>query len=129
VDDLALRALLKLESNGIGDTRLWAVTTLALDQAIRFAEAVEMLRNDSNTKSAMRAVVAATDEIIERARELAQRHGERFDEWLTRVGESMALDAPSFEILLETSRRVADDLVELEGVDEDRPRAKPMKRF
>jgi DNA helicase-2/ATP-dependent DNA helicase PcrA len=129
VDDLALRALLKLESNGIGDTRLWAVTTLALDQSIRLSEAIEKLRNDPDTKGATRAVVTATDQIIGRARALAQRHGERFDEWLTRVGESMALDAPSFEILLETSRRVAEDLVELEVVDDDRAQGEAKEAF
>jgi DNA helicase II / ATP-dependent DNA helicase PcrA len=119
VDDLALRALLGLESNGIGGTRLWTVTTLALDQGIRFSEAIDKLRDDSSTKAALKAVVGAADQIIDRARELAQRQGERFDEWLTRVGDSMALDAPSFEILLETSRRVAQELVELEVVDDD----------
>jgi DNA helicase II / ATP-dependent DNA helicase PcrA len=119
VDDLALRALLKLESNRIGSTRLWNVTKLALDEEIRFAEAIGKLRDDESTGATLRAVVTAADEIIDRARELTQHEEERFDEWLTRVGESMGLDAPSFEILLETSRRVAEEFVELEVVGDD----------
>jgi DNA helicase II / ATP-dependent DNA helicase PcrA len=36
VDDLALRALLQLEANGIGPDRLWRITELALDRGSAF---------------------------------------------------------------------------------------------
>jgi len=114
VDDLALRALIELEENGIGEQRLWAVASLALDSQLRFAEAIDHLREDPDEAGNLQAVVAAADVILQRARGLAQREDESFDDWLTRVGEVLNLGPDDFRLILETSRGVAGDIASLE---------------
>jgi DNA helicase-2/ATP-dependent DNA helicase PcrA len=118
VDDLALRALLELEENRIGERRLWTVTSLALERSIRFSVAIETLRQDPETSAGLMAVVLAADQIVERARGLAQSGKETFDEWLTRVGDELRLDAETFESLLLTSREVSADVLDLEIADD-----------
>ena len=47
--------------------------------------------------------------------------GERFDEWLTRVAERLALPDEAFEILVQMSARVSDEFVDLEMTESDGP--------
>jgi DNA helicase-2/ATP-dependent DNA helicase PcrA len=120
VDDLALRALLELENNGIGDTRMWGITSLALNRRIRFSEAIEYVQEHRGETPTLGPVVAASESILARARALAQREGESFDEWLVRVAKELDLESSEFELILLTSRGVTHEVVSLEMSDEAR---------
>ena len=43
IDDLAVRALLELDENGIGETRIDKVMRIAVDEAMRFSNTIEQI--------------------------------------------------------------------------------------
>jgi len=121
VDDLALRSLLQLEPNGIGGTRLWAVTTYCLEHGFRFAAAIEAIRNDPGVfpGGGVQRLIAAVDGILERATQFEQQADETFEDWLTRiagllsiVGDDLAsVLAIGSEAQAEIERQAAEGLV------------------
>jgi DNA helicase-2/ATP-dependent DNA helicase PcrA len=122
VDDLAVRALLELEDNGIGGTRIGRVMQASFDASTRFYETLESIRSQPDQfASNLQPVVAAFDGIIHQATELQARPGESFDEWLVRLSNELALPEEIFARLVEVSRTVAGaeglELLELEPVE------------
>lgn len=93
-DDLAMRALLELENNAIGPTRVGALLRVAWERDLTFTQAVEWLRDDPDEfpSTSPQQVFDAVDAINNRATTLRQQPGESFDDWLDRV--YMALDLP-----------------------------------
>jgi superfamily I DNA/RNA helicase len=110
---MALRTLIQLEDNGIGWTRLWRVVRYAIDNGLRFHEAVEACA-DGSVGPNLQPVAAAAEVIIETARELAPTEDESFDEWLVRVAETLTVSDDKFAYVLELSRQVAGEVAELE---------------
>lgn len=85
VDDLSVRTLLELRDNGIGDDRIWKTVDLALSEGVRFLEAVELLRSSPQRINGGRGLVAAVDDIVQCARDLAPAESELFTGWVERV--------------------------------------------
>ena len=92
VDDLALRSLLELEKNGIGKKRLLAVVRKALDDELRFAEALERLRSNPEefSSSGLTKLLKVAELVLAKAKAVVQREGEAFLDWVDRVLEMLA---------------------------------------
>jgi DNA helicase II / ATP-dependent DNA helicase PcrA len=108
VDALAVRSLLDLDSNGIGDARIERLMRVAFDGGRSFTDALEDIRGNSGKyPSSLGAVVVAFDEIVQRAKDLQALDGESFDQWLVRLSEALELPEDVYERVLEVSRSVA----------------------
>lgn len=114
VDDLAIRALLELEDNGIGAARIRKFVTFALEEHIRFSEAIEIARKGSTAFPGANyaRVIEAVDRILERARGLAPQEEEEFDQWLVRVAEELGLPAEDLELIDVATHQVAAEIGE-----------------
>ena len=106
-----------LKTNGIGETRIQRVVDLALEERIRYSDAIELARAEPERFRTLAPLVRAADDIIERARRMTSQERESFDEWLTRVAEELRTPAPVFSRLIELTRDVAEPVAELELVD------------
>ena len=93
VDDLAIRSLLKLEDNGIGDKRIQAILTAAWERDLTFTDALSFFREcpTAYTSTGLSTVLSVADNIRERAVGLLQAGGEPFGEWLERVIQTLNL--------------------------------------
>lgn len=111
-DDLALRALLQLEDNGIGAARINKFVTFAFDEHIRFREAIEVARKGSTAfpSKTYAAVVAEVDRILEVARQLAPLDDEDFETWLIRVVEILKLPQEDFDVVYLAAHQIAAEL-------------------
>lgn len=109
-DDLAVRALLELEGNGIGEKRLQRVTDLALDRSTRFLNALDHIAQRPTEFPRLVAVSDERDRIIERARGLTPELGESFDAWLTRVCHQVGLEGDAFERIFQATRQIVAEI-------------------
>jgi DNA helicase-2/ATP-dependent DNA helicase PcrA len=114
-DDLALRAILELEDNGIGFDRLWSVTELALDRGIRYSRALEYVEAnpDEFRRSRLTDVIRERDRILASAEAIVQEEGEPLLDWIARVAEMLGLSPDSHELV-----RSLGEGIELELADE-----------
>lgn len=112
IDDLALRSLLELEINGIGRERLWTVTELALNRRMRFAAAIEHLRDhpEDFSSTSLAKLLAAVDDILERARRLAQAEDETFEDWLSRVCQEVGFAGDALDTVLQVGDQIMAEL-------------------
>lgn len=118
MDDLAIRSLLKLEDNGIGDTRIQAIVKVAWDQELTFSETLSFLKRNPNEYSStgLSTVLDSVDLIVERATSLCQRQGELLTEWVNRLIDSLDLG----EIVLQTAQEIIKHMEESIGETIDR---------
>jgi ATP-dependent DNA helicase UvrD/PcrA len=114
IDDLALRALLKLEDNDVGFTRILRVVRYAMAQSLRFSAAVDACRLGIVEGSGMQKVADAADDILTKARGLQPMDEEDFDSWLVRVADELSVRDEVFRFVLEISRGVSGEVAELE---------------
>lgn len=101
IDDLAMRSLLELEDNRIGEGRLWAITEIALERRIRFTQAIRDIEDHPEDFRGRRLgdVVRERDRILARAESMAQGDDEPFEEWTRRVGDAIGLDSDSLHLV------------------------------
>lgn len=111
-DELAVRALLELEDNGIGSTRVQAVVDHAIEHKVTFTAALELLRVDPSgyTSTSPQNVITAYDSILERAGEFSQREDETLAAWVLRTASLADL---SEEARAEVERAMSPVLAEL----------------
>jgi DNA helicase II / ATP-dependent DNA helicase PcrA len=86
-DDLAIRALLELRTNGIGAARIRRVVQFCLERGLRFSEALEHYRNTPGDfgGSGLRSLLDEYDEILTTANALAPGDDEDFLAWVNRA--------------------------------------------
>src|SRR5262249_27685448 len=118
VDELALRALIELMDNGVGDTRIQRVVDLALERGKRFSKAIQGMRDEPNSYKGMGALFSAVDTITALATRLAPQDQETFDEWLTRVAETTGVSDEEFRHLLSLTGRNLE-MSEVAGSEEE----------
>lgn len=87
VDDLAVRTLLELRDNRISVNRIWKAIELAIEERIRFLEAIDVLRANPKRIAGTGGpgLVAAVDDIVACARQLVPTESEPFTDWVDRV--------------------------------------------
>jgi DNA helicase-2/ATP-dependent DNA helicase PcrA len=102
VDDLALRALLELEPNGIGATRLWAVTEYCRANHIRFNEGIDHFRGhpDDYQANGLTGLLSATDSVLQRAQSFEQGPDETFEDWLSRMCRALDITGDALGTVL-----------------------------
>ena len=102
IDDLALRSLLQLEPNGVGPTRLWAVTRYCLERGVRFAAAFDRFRDEAAAfpGNGLPGLLEAVDSILDRATEFQQRADETFEDWLTRIADALGIAGDDLDTVL-----------------------------
>jgi len=119
VDDMALRALLQLEENGIGVARILTVVKLAMEYRMRFSTALEYI--DANrhkfSRNRLGSVADEAQRILEQASKIQQGESETFDEWLTRVAAELDITAPSFGLMVQLTREVEAEVSELDSAE------------
>jgi superfamily I DNA/RNA helicase len=86
-DDLAVRSLLELRSNGIGFQRIWHVVRYCFENGLRFLEAIDAFRSDPERYpgSGLEALIADVDAIVLIAGSLAPLAGEDLRSWFDRT--------------------------------------------
>ena len=96
VDHLSLRGLLQLETNGVGATTLQAVLRLAIDQGVRYADALELLRTGDpiGLRGRLR-LLRAVDAIYAQARDVAPVGGEAIEDYIERIARALGIDGDS----------------------------------
>lgn len=111
VDDLALRALLELEDNSIGETRIARIVDYAYQEGMRFSAAIEAAKDlpGQFAPGTYRPLFEAVESIRERAFQMAQRDDEEFDAWLLRVCEDLNLPEDSVELVISATHQIESD--------------------
>lgn len=122
-DDLAIRALLQLDDNGIGKARLRAVLDHSLDWGVRFTEALERLREHPTdfASTGLASLLAALDAILVRANTVHHQVGEGIGDWVARVASELDLSEPSTEVLLAAAEAVELSLADMAGALDTAP--------
>jgi superfamily I DNA/RNA helicase len=87
IDDLALRALLELRPNGIGNDRLWHVVSYCLETGSRFCGALETFRANPSQYPGrgLGSLLAEVDTILLLAHALQPNDDEGFTDWVERA--------------------------------------------
>ena len=116
VDDLALRSLVELEGNGIGETTLRAVRERATSTRVSWAQALEAMRDPLTPGPAKRtALLAAADEILKTARAVIPQAEEAMDAWIERVIQLLATDPATVDHV----HQLLDNGAALDPIDDD----------
>lgn len=115
-DDLAMRALLDIEDNDLGFTRLYAVTQTALEHGLRYVEALEYLREHPSEyrSTALARVLDDYARIRRTAEEFAHGDDESLEVWVVRTSELAGLSEGAKE---ELQRLIAPTISEMADVD------------
>lgn len=134
IDDLAMRALLQLEDNGIGADRLWAVTQLALDRPCRFSDAIAFIEaHPEDFTSRLGDIVTERDRILSLAQELTPNDDETMPAWIARAGGALAVDEESLCVLEAAAQRIEAELedaaVDASGDESQPATAAPHRDF
>lgn len=116
IDDLALRSLLQLEDNGLGITRMFGVTKVAIEHGCHFSEAIELLRSGEADypSTGLQKLLDSVDDILAIAKEVRQLEEEGFTEWLNRACQHLQL---SDEATQELQAALAPTLAEFADTD------------
>jgi DNA helicase-2/ATP-dependent DNA helicase PcrA len=116
-DPLSVRALLELESNGIGATRIRAVLNHALDAGVNFLDSVEHFRErpEDYPTTGVDALLESLDFILNAANDLQHHPGEDFDAWVGRVAHQLELDPDAVELIAAGAEQVLLSLKDIEG--------------
>ena len=120
IDDLAVRSLLKLENNGIGDTRIGAVVDTAWAREQTFAEALSFLEKNPSEYSStgLSTVLDAADTIYQRVAGLRQLPKELIGDWIARVVETLDLDDDVYHTASEVLRFIEESIGDrIDGAD------------
>lgn len=101
VDHLALRALMELCDNGVGEGRIARVVTYCLDNQRQFADAFDDFADDPTlfTGQGVQRLLDARDSILATARELSQNPDESGLAWYERVVELLDIVPETREAL------------------------------
>lgn len=115
-DDLAVRALLDLEHNELGFTRLYAVTQTALEHGLRYVEALDYLQDNPSEygSTALARVLDDYERIRRTAEDFAHGDDESLEAWVGRTSELAGLSEEAKE---ELAGLMAPTISELTDVD------------
>jgi len=114
IDDLAVRSLLELEDNGIGDARLRAVLDRCLGARTRYVAGIDHLRRNPSEfgSTGIEGVAQAVQEIIDKARGFAQRDDEAFEDWVDRVCAAVGIEAEARRVIDAAAEQVSAQVEE-----------------
>ncbi|MEX2553545.1 MAG: ATP-dependent helicase [Actinomycetota bacterium] len=105
LDDLAIRALLQLEDNNIGTTRIRRLVEFAFENGLRFTRALEIARTRPSDfpPGRFEPLFAAVHAIKQRASSIEPHYDENFANWLARACLELELPEDTVAILNETA--------------------------
>lgn len=117
-DDLAVRALLALEDNKLGFTRLYAVTQTATEYGLRYVEALDHLREnpDDYGSTALPRLLDEYNRLLETAAGFRHEEDESLEEWVERTAELAGL---SEHAKAELAQLMEPTFSELDDVEEE----------
>ena len=118
VDDLAVRCLLQLEDNQVGEKRIRAIVEYCFKAHKRFVTAIRYLGEhpDEYTSTNVAAIVAEIDRIIAIAVALAQQPDETLEAWVDRICVALGIDGDDRVEVDEVAARIAIQVVEAADV-------------
>ena len=121
-DDLAVRSLLELRPNNIGETRIWRVVSYCFEEGLEFLQAIDRFRERPSlyTGTGIANLLQEVDEILRVANQVVPDEEEDFRVWIDRAFRIIGVTRDKRAEL----DRILDPLfAELEGLpDEDRLR-------